>query len=71
MNQFDQFLRQTGGVINRLGIHPLALTLGALFCLFFPRFFLLAAFGYGVYWVAKNIRLDSRRRGGGRGRRRR
>ena len=71
MNQFDQFLRQTRGVINRLGIHPLALVLGALFCLFFPRFFLLAAFGYGVYWVAKNIWLDPRRRGRGKGRGRR
>lgn len=63
MNRIEDILRQARANLRRLGIHPLALLLGALFCLFFPRFFLLAAFGYGAWWAAKNIWLDPRRRG--------
>jgi hypothetical protein len=71
MNQFENILRQTRASLNRLGIHPLALLLGAVLCLFFPRLFILAALGYGAWWTAKNIWHDPRKRGsrGGRGRR--
>jgi hypothetical protein len=70
MKHKEDFLRQARGVVQKLGIHPLVLALGAVFCLFFPRFFLLADLGGGVWWVAKNIWFDPRRRGRGRGGRR-
>ena len=69
MKQAENLLRQARDSVRRLGIHPLILILGLLFCLFFPRFFLLAAFGYGVYWVAKNIGFP-RQRDGRKGRER-
>jgi hypothetical protein len=68
MKKFEQWRRQARDILDKLGIHPLALTAGAVFCLFFPRFFLLAAFGYGAYWVVRNIVLPSRRQGGAKGR---
>jgi hypothetical protein len=64
MKHVKKYLRQTREMLDSLDIHPLALVLGALFCLFFPRFFLLTAAGYAVYWVAKNIWLDPRRKDG-------
>ena len=63
MEKFEQLLRQARDIMQKLGIHPLALAAGALFCLFFPRFFLLAAFGFGAYWVVKNIWMPSRQKG--------
>lgn len=71
MKKFEQLLRQARDIIQKLGIHPAVLGAGALFCLFFPRFFLLAAFGYGVYWVVRNIWLPSRQKGGATDRNRR
>lgn len=68
MEKFEHLLRQARDIMHKLGIHPLALAAGALFCLFFPRFFLLAAFGYGADWVVRNIVLPSRRQGGAKGR---
>ncbi len=68
MKQAENLLRQAQNLIRRLGIHPLILILGLLFCLFFPRFFLLAAFGYAVYWVVKNIGFTRQGRGGRKGR---
>lgn len=68
MRQAENLLRQVQSAIRRLGIHPLVLALALLFCLFFPRFFLLAAFAYAVYWVVKNIGFPSRRQGGCKGR---
>lgn len=64
MRQAENLLRQIQNAVGRLGIHPLILAAGILFCLFFPRFFLLTAFAFAVYWVVKNIGLPSR---GGRG----
>jgi len=64
MRQAENLLRQVQNVVRRLGIHPLILALGILFCLFFPRFFLLAAFAYAVFWVIKNIGFPSRGRNG-------
>lgn len=54
-NHVNQILNQVRSAVRRLGIHPLLLILAAVFCLFFPRFFVLAALGYGIWWVAKNI----------------
>jgi hypothetical protein len=67
MKHVEKYLRQAREMLDNLGIHPLVLALGALFCLFFPRFFLLAAFGYAVYWIAKNIWLDPRHKDGRKG----
>jgi len=64
MRQAESLLRQVQNTVRRLGIHPLILALGILFCLFFPRQFLLAAFAYAVYWVIKNIGFPPRRRNG-------
>lgn len=55
MKHSDHFFRQAQSALKRIGVHPLLLALGVAFCIFFPRFFLLAAVGYGVYWTAKNI----------------
>lgn len=55
MKQLAQLLRQGQNVLRSLDIHPLSFAVGALFCIFFPRFFLLAAAAYGVYWLAKNV----------------
>lgn len=55
MYQLEQILQQVKELLAKLHLHPLVVTLGILFCVFFPRFFLLSAFGYGVYWVATNI----------------
>lgn len=71
MKKLEQFLRQTQNLLRNSGIHPLVMALGLLFCLFFPRFFFLAAFGYGIYWVAKNIWRDPRHNGSKKGRKRR
>lgn len=68
MRQAENVLRQIRNAFERLGIHPLVLAAGVLFCLFFPRFFLLAALAYGVYWVVKNIGFPSRGRSGCKGR---
>jgi len=68
MKQAENILRQVQNSVRRLGIHPLILVTGLLFCLFFPRFFLLAAFGYAVYWVVKNIGFTRQDRGGRKGR---
>ena len=70
MKQIEQFIQQARSIIQSLGINPLILAMGLLFCLFFPRFFILAAFGYAVYWIAKNIWLDPKRKGSRKGRRR-
>ena len=70
MKEIDRFLQQARNIIQSLGINPLILAMGLLFCLFFPRFFILAAFGYAVYWIAKNIWLDPKRKGSRKGRRR-
>jgi hypothetical protein len=64
MKQAENLLRQVQNAVRRLGIHPLILALGLLFCLFFPRFFLLAAFAYAAFWVIKNIGFASRGRNG-------
>ncbi|MBU4526189.1 MAG: hypothetical protein KUA37_09575 [Desulfomicrobium sp.] len=64
MRQAENLLRQVQNAVRRLGIHPLILALGILFCLFFPRFFLLAAFAYAVFWVIKNIGFPPRGRNG-------
>lgn len=61
MKHLEHMLRQVRELLDTLGIHPLILAAGVIFCLFFPRFFLLAAVGYGVFWVAKNIWFDPRR----------
>jgi hypothetical protein len=70
MKHAQNVLRQIQNAVRRLGIHPLVLILGMLFCLFFPRFFLLTVFAYAVYWVLKNVGFATRgrtgRRGGGR-----
>lgn len=63
MKEIDRFLQQARSIIQSLGINPWILAFGALFCLFFPRFFILAVFGYAVYWIAKNIWLDPKRKG--------
>ncbi len=55
MKNIDHFWRQAQSILDRIGIPPLILALGVAFCVFFPRFFLLAAIGYGVFWAAKNI----------------
>lgn len=68
MKQAENLLRQVQNIVRRLGIHPLILILGLLFCLFFPRFFLLAAFGYGIFWVVKNIGFTRQDREGRKGR---
>jgi hypothetical protein len=68
MKNAQNIFRQAQNAVQRLGIHPLILILGILFCLFFPRFFLLAAFAYAVYWVIKNIGFGPRTRGGRKGR---
>ncbi|PKN43014.1 MAG: hypothetical protein CVU60_04290 [Deltaproteobacteria bacterium HGW-Deltaproteobacteria-18] len=68
MKQAENFLRQAQNMIRRLDIHPLVLIAGLLFCLFFPRFFLLAAFGFAAYWVVKNIGFPPRGRDGRKGR---
>jgi len=67
MRQVENLLRQVQNVVRRLGIHPLVLALAILFCLFFPRFFLLAAFAYAVFWVIKNIGFPPRGRNGCKG----
>lgn len=67
MKQAENLLRQVQAAVRRLGIHPLILALGVLFCLFFPRFFLLTAFAYGVFWVIKNIGFSPRGRNGCKG----
>ncbi|MDO9583205.1 MAG: hypothetical protein Q7J24_08835 [Desulfomicrobium sp.] len=64
MRQAENLLRQAQNAVRRLGIHPLILALGILFCLFFPRFFLLAAFAYAAFWVIKNIGFTPRDRKG-------
>ena len=68
MKQAQNVLRQMQNAVRRLGIHPLVLILGILFCLFFPRFFLLAVFAYAFYWVVKNIGFTPHGRGGRKGR---
>lgn len=68
MRKAQNILRQAQNAVQRLGIHPLILIPGILFCLFFPRFFLLAAFAYAVFWVVKNIGFAPRGRGGRKGR---
>lgn len=68
MNQFSRLTRQLQQIVNALGIHPLVLIAGLLFCLFFPRFFLLAALACGVYWFVRNAWNGSASRQGGRGR---
>lgn len=55
MNQFRQLLYQIQGILRSMGIHPLLFAVGALLCIFFPRFFLLALVGYGIYWIAQNF----------------
>ena len=67
MKQAQNVLRQMQNAVRRLGIHPLVLILGILFCLFFPRFFLLAVFA-SFYWVVKNIGFPPHGRGGRKGR---
>jgi len=64
MKQAENLLRQAHSIIRRMGIHPLFLALGLLFCLFFPRFFLLAALGYAVLWVVRNVGFNPRSRDG-------
>ncbi len=54
MNQFEQLLRHIQTFLRALDIHPLSFAAGALFCIFFPRLFLLALAVYGIYWVATN-----------------
>lgn len=70
MKHAENILRQVRNAVQRLGIHPLILALALVFCLFFPRFFLLAAFAYAVFWVIKNIGLPSRNRNGCKGKER-
>ncbi len=60
MKQFEHLLRQAQSLLRSLDIHPLSFAAGVLFCIFFPRFFLLALAAYGVYWVATNIWSDPR-----------
>jgi len=68
MKHAQNLLRQMQNAVRRLGIHPLFLIPGILFCLFFPRFFLLTVFVYAFYWVIKNIGFPSHGRSGGKGR---
>lgn len=67
MKHAQNVLRQIRNAVRRLGIHPLVLIPGMLFCLFFPRFFLLAVFAFAVYWVLKNMGFAPRGRPGRRG----
>ncbi len=55
MHDFKHLLRQGQELLHSLGIHPLVFAAGLLFCLFFPRFFLLGAIALGTVWVLKNI----------------
>lgn len=62
MKYIDQLLRQVQWLLRSLDIHPLVFAAGAIFCIFFPRFFLLALFGFGAYWVARNVWVKPARR---------
>ena len=65
----QQFLTDIRRTLDRMGINPL-LALGlVILCIISPRFVILIAIGYGVYWYGRNIGFGSRR--GGRGVRRR
>lgn len=63
MDQFKNIFRQAHSLLKSLEIPPLFLTAGILVCIFFPRFFLLAAAGYAVFWMVRNIWSDPLRRG--------
>lgn len=69
MRPVSQFFQQMQWMLRSLDIHPIVFAVGAVCCIFFPRFFLLALIGFGAYWLARNV-LSRPARGPRRGARR-
>jgi hypothetical protein len=64
--------RSVQNVLNRMGIHPLVALVLVVLLIVSPRFVIVGALIYAIYWLYRNGVFSSRGRttgGGGRGRR--